>query len=54
MGLWWQRGAFRHIRNWRLIWLPIFGLAAMYCFAFFFLRGAILRKTRFKFDNKMG
>ena len=53
MGIWWNKAAFLRVRNWRLIWLPFYSLAAMYCFTFYFLRGLILGRSLYKFDNKM-
>jgi glycosyltransferase involved in cell wall biosynthesis len=53
LGLWWNKAAFVHVRNWRLVWVPLFSLAALYCFSFYFLRGLIFKKTMFQFDNKM-
>ena len=53
IGIYWNKSAFKHIRNWRLIYIPFFGLAGVYIFTFFFLRGIILGKTAFKFDNTM-
>ncbi len=53
MGLWWNKAAFKHVRNWRLIYLPFYGLAGMYFFTFYFLRGLIFGRSLYKFDNKM-
>ena len=53
LGIWWQRKAFFHIRDWRLVWLIPFAWAGLYCFTFFFLRGLLTGKSRFQFDNKM-
>ena len=53
IGIYWNKSAFKHIRNWRLIYIPFFGFAGVYIFTFYFLRGIVLGKTAFKFDNTM-
>jgi glycosyltransferase involved in cell wall biosynthesis len=53
VGCYWNKSSFKHIRNWRLLYIPLFGFAGVYVFTFFFLRGLIMRRTSFKFDNMM-
>lgn len=53
MGLWWNKAAFLHVHNWRRIYLPLYSLAAMYCFTYYFLRGLVFGRSLYKFDNKM-
>jgi GT2 family glycosyltransferase len=53
MGIWWNKAAFLRVRSWRLIWLPFYSLGVMYCFTYYFLRGLILGRSLYKFDNKM-
>lgn len=53
LGIYWNKSAFLHIRNWRLIYVPFFGVAGLYYFTWFFLQGIVLRRTAFKFDNTM-
>jgi D-glycero-alpha-D-manno-heptose 1-phosphate guanylyltransferase len=53
VGLWWNRSAFLHIRDWRLIWVPLYSLASLYCFTFYFLRGLITGRSMYVFDNRM-
>jgi glycosyltransferase involved in cell wall biosynthesis len=53
IGCYWNKSSFKHVRNWRLIYIPIFGFAGVYVFTFYFLRGLILRRTMFQFDNTM-
>src|ERR1051325_1336655 len=45
-GVLWQKKAFLHIRNWRLVLLPFYGLAYMYCYVFFYWRGMIFGKPQ--------
>ncbi|MBI3986523.1 MAG: glycosyltransferase [Lentisphaerae bacterium] len=53
MGAVWSRKVYRHIRNWRLIWVPFFSVLVLFVFTVFFLKGLITGKTGFVFDNKM-
>jgi glycosyltransferase involved in cell wall biosynthesis len=53
IGCYWNKSSFKHIRNWRLVYIPFFGFAGVYFFTFFFLQGLIMRRTSFQFDNTM-
>jgi glycosyltransferase involved in cell wall biosynthesis len=53
MGMWWNKAAFLRVRNWRLVLLPFYSLAIMYGFTFYYLRGRILGRSSYSFDNKM-
>src|SRR3954469_3583252 len=53
IGSYWNKASFKHIRNWRLIYVPFFGFAGVYYFTLFYLRGLVQGKTTYVFDNTM-
>lgn len=53
LGAWHQKAAYRHVRSWRLAWLPAFGVVVLFAFAYFFVAGLLRGRTVFEFDNKM-
>lgn len=53
IGVYWNKSSFKHIRNWRLVFVPLFGFVGVYVFTFYFLQGLIRRRTAFQFDNTM-
>jgi hypothetical protein len=52
-GIWWNRDSYRLIRNWRLLLLPFFSAAVLYCFAFYYVRGLLVGRALVTLDNKM-
>ncbi|MEM8929665.1 MAG: glycosyltransferase family A protein [Acidobacteriota bacterium] len=52
-GFWWNRKAYRYVRDPRLILVPAFSVAALYAFAWYFTAGVVRGKTLYEFDNRM-
>ncbi len=53
LGAWHQKAVYLHVRSWRLVWIPLFGLVVLFAFAIYFLAGLLRGRTAFEFDNKM-
>ncbi len=49
----WSKDAFRLIRDWKLMLVPFFAVAVFYAFTCFYLRGLLLGRTSYDFDNTM-
>lgn len=52
-GFWWNRAAYRHVRDPRLVLVPVLSVAALYAFAWYFTAGVVRGKTLYEFDNRM-
>ena len=50
----WSAPVWREVREWRLILLPPFALAAMYVFTVYYLRGLIAGRTRVRLRTTTG
>ncbi len=53
MGAWWNRAAYRYVRHPKLILVPLFSVAALYAFAWYFTAGVLRGRTLYEFDNRM-
>lgn len=51
-GFVWQRHAYIHIRDWRLIYLPFFSFIALILFTYYFMRGFMFRTTSVTINRK--
>lgn len=50
---WWHRGAWLHVRDFRLPLVLLLGITGLFAFSIFFSAGLLGGRTRFDFDNTM-